>query len=41
MLLVSDTENARYAAANRPITVCQKNFSREDIPFGSRCTTLR
>ncbi len=33
--------NTRYSAAISPITDCQKYFSRERIPSGSLCTTLR
>src|SRR6218665_312880 len=40
-LEVSDTLNARYSAATRPITDCQKYFSRERMPSGFLCTTLR
>ena len=31
----ADTENARYSAASKPISDCQKYFSRERMPFGS------
>ena len=31
----------KYNAASRPITDCQKYFSRERMPSGSLCTTLR
>src|SRR2546425_4540605 len=40
-LEVSDTLNARYSAAIRPITDCQKYFSRDGMPSGFFCTTLR
>ena len=33
--------NTRYSAASRPITDCQKYFSRERMPSGSLLTTLR
>ena len=33
--------NTRYSAASRPITDCQKYFSRERMPSGSLRTTLR
>ena len=33
--------NARYSAASRPMTDCQKYFSRERMPSGSLLTTLR
>ena len=35
------TANASHVAATRPISDCQKSFSRADSPFGLRCTTLR
>ena len=40
-LEVSETLNARYSAATRPISDCQKYFSRERMPSGFLCTTLR
>ena len=33
--------NTRYSAATRPITDCHRYFSRERMPSGSLCTTLR
>ena len=33
--------NTRYRAASKPISDCQKYFSRERMPSGSLCTTLR
>ncbi len=33
--------NTRYSAATRPMTDCQKYFSRERMPSGSLLTTLR
>lgn len=33
--------NTRYSAAIRPMTDCQKYFSRERMPSGSLLTTLR
>src|SRR3990172_8592750 len=38
--LAVGTTNARYTAATRPITDCQKYFSRADSPFGLRGPTL-
>ena len=35
-LLGEDTANARYTAATRPITDCQKNLVLADSPFGLR-----
>ena len=35
------TANARYTAVMMPISDCQKNLSRADMPFGFLCTTLR
>ena len=33
--------NTKYSAASKPITDCQKYFSRERMPSGSLLTTLR
>ena len=33
--------NTRYSAATRPITDCQRYFSRERMPSGFLSTTLR
>src|SRR3990167_4535915 len=41
ILELSEMLNTRYSAASSPITDCQKYFSRERIPSGSLCTTLR
>src|SRR4029079_7010527 len=41
MLELSEMLNTRYSAASRPITDCQKYFSRERMPSGSLLTTLR
>ena len=32
---------AKYKAATSPMTDCQRYFSRERMPSGSLCTTLR
>jgi len=40
-LELSEMLNTRYNAASRPIRLCQKYFSRERMPSGSLCTTLR
>jgi hypothetical protein len=40
-LELSEMLNTRYSAASRPITDCQKYFSRERMPSGSLLTTLR
>ncbi len=40
-LEVSDTLNARYSAATSPISDCHMYFSREGMPSGFFCTTLR
>ena len=40
-LELSEMLNTRYSAAMRPITDCQKYFSRERMPSGSLLTTLR
>src|ERR1035437_6862684 len=37
----SEMQNTKYSAASKPITDCQKYFSRERMPSGSLCTTLR
>src|SRR5450830_821055 len=37
----SEMLNTRYSAASRPMSDCQKYFSRERMPSGSLCTTLR
>ena len=37
----SEMLNTRYSAATRPMTDCQKYFSRERMPSGSLLTTLR
>src|SRR5690606_37287090 len=41
MLELSEMLNTRYSAATRPISDCQKYFSRERMPSGSLLTTLR
>ena len=41
LLVFSEMLNTRATAAIRPITDCQKYFSRERMPSGSLLTTLR